>query len=77
MLNKCFVSLLSFSKDRMAVMVSRKRSLPLLQLAGLNPCYISADVASGEKECLSLFPVGYGDDYEDEESVKEEEVVVR
>ncbi|KAJ0173935.1 hypothetical protein K1T71_010081 [Dendrolimus kikuchii] len=63
-------------KDRIAVMVSRKRSLPLLQLAGLNPCYISADVASGEKECLTLFPVGYGDDYEDEESAKEEEVVV-
>lgn len=57
-------------------MVSRKRSLPMLQLAGFNPIYISADVVSGEKECLSLFPVGYGDDYEEEESVREEEVVV-
>lgn len=57
-------------------MVSRKRSLPLLQLAGLNPCYISHDVVSGEKDCLTLFPVGYGDEYEDEESVKEEEVKV-
>ncbi|CAH2098683.1 unnamed protein product [Euphydryas editha] len=61
-------------KDRLAVMVSRKRSLPLLQLAGLNPCYISHDVVSGERDCLTLFPVGYGDDYEDEESVKEEEI---
>ncbi|CAK1553088.1 unnamed protein product [Leptosia nina] len=60
-------------KDRLAVMVSRKRSLPLLQLAGLNPCYISSDVSSGERECLSMFPVGYGDDYFEEESVKEEE----
>ncbi|CAB3251038.1 unnamed protein product [Arctia plantaginis] len=63
--------------DRMAVMVSRKRSLPMLQLAVFNPVYISADVVSGEKECLTLFPVGYGDDYEDEESVHEEEVVVK
>lgn len=58
-------------------MVSRKRSLPLLQLAGLNPIYISSDVISGERECLSMFPVGYGDDHEEIESVKEEEVVVR
>ncbi|XP_075981296.1 uncharacterized protein LOC142979943 isoform X1 [Anticarsia gemmatalis] len=62
--------------DRIAIMVSRKRSLPLLQLAGLNPCYISADVQSGERECLAMFPVGYGDEYEEEESVKEEEVEV-
>ncbi|XP_052755972.1 uncharacterized protein LOC113521793 [Galleria mellonella] len=61
-------------KDRLALMVSRKRSLPLLQLAGLNPCYISSDVASGERDCLSLFPVGYGDDFEEEVSVKEEEI---
>ncbi|XP_045502151.1 uncharacterized protein LOC123699273 [Colias croceus] len=61
-------------KDRLAIMVSRKRSLALLQLAGLNPCYISSDVASGEKECLTMFPVGYGDDYFEEESVQEEEV---
>ncbi|CAG9795502.1 unnamed protein product [Diatraea saccharalis] len=60
--------------DRVAVMVSRKRSLPLLQLAGLNPCYISSDNTSGERDCLAMFPVGYGDDYEDEESVKEEEI---
>ncbi|CAH1640461.1 unnamed protein product [Spodoptera littoralis] len=61
--------------DRLALMVSRKRSLPLLQLAGLNPVYISADVTSGERECLSMFPVGYGDEYVEIESVKEEEVV--
>ncbi|XP_050357836.1 uncharacterized protein LOC126778391 [Nymphalis io] len=61
-------------KDRLALMVSRKRSLPLLQLAGLNPCYISSDVVSGERDCLTLFPVGYGDEYEEEESVAEEEV---
>ncbi|XP_050550734.1 thioredoxin domain-containing protein 3 homolog [Spodoptera frugiperda] len=61
--------------DRLALMVSRKRSLPLLQLAGLNPVYISADVISGERECLAMFPVGYGDDYVEIESVKEEEVV--
>ncbi|XP_063831029.1 uncharacterized protein LOC135080272 [Ostrinia nubilalis] len=61
-------------KDRLAVMVSRKRSLPLLQLAGLNPCYISSDVESGERDCLTMFPVGYGDEYEEEESVKEEEI---
>ncbi|XP_073953111.1 uncharacterized protein isoform X2 [Choristoneura fumiferana] len=60
-------------KDRLAIMVSRKRSLPLLQLAGLNPCYISSDVASGERDCLTLFPVGYGDDFEEEESIVEEE----
>ncbi|CAF4788006.1 unnamed protein product [Pieris macdunnoughi] len=60
-------------KDRLAIMVSRKRSLPLLQLAGLNPCYISSDVTSGERECLTLFPVGYGDEYVEEESIKEEE----
>ncbi|KAI5634939.1 hypothetical protein NE865_12334 [Phthorimaea operculella] len=60
--------------DRMALMVSRKRSLPLLQLAGLNPLYISSDLESGERECLTLFPVGYGDDYEEVESIKEEEV---
>lgn len=65
-----------FSLDRLAVMVSRKRSLPLLQLAGLNPVYISADVDSGEKECLAMFPVGYADDYEEPESVQEEEVEV-
>ncbi|GBP90279.1 Thioredoxin domain-containing protein 6 [Eumeta japonica] len=58
-------------KDRLAVMVSRKRSLALLQLAGLNPCYISADVTSGEKECLQLFPVGYGDDYIEVDSKQE------
>ncbi|XP_026743673.1 uncharacterized protein LOC113505253 [Trichoplusia ni] len=63
-------------QDRLALMVSRKRSLPLLQLAGLNPIYISSDVISGERECLSMFPVGYGDDHEEIESVKEEEVVV-
>ncbi|XP_047541246.1 uncharacterized protein LOC125074066 [Vanessa atalanta] len=61
-------------KDRLALMVSRKRSLPLLQLAGLNPCYISHDVVSGERDCLTLFPVGYGDEYEEEESVAEEEI---
>ncbi|XP_059059947.1 uncharacterized protein LOC131853145 [Achroia grisella] len=61
-------------KDRLALMVSRKRSLPLLQLAGLNPCYISSDVVSGERDCLTLFPVGYGDDFEEEISIKEEEV---
>ncbi|CAH0718438.1 unnamed protein product, partial [Brenthis ino] len=61
-------------KDRLALMVSRKRSLPLLQLAGLNPCYISHDVTCGERDCLTLFPVGYGDDYEDEDSVQEEEL---
>ncbi|VVC95829.1 unnamed protein product [Leptidea sinapis] len=61
-------------KDRLAVMVSRRRSLPLLQLAGLNPTYISADAASGERECLALFPVGYGDDYLEEESLHEEEI---
>lgn len=58
-------------------MVSRKRSLPLLQLAGCNPFYISADVASGERDCLQLFPVGYGDEFEEEESIVEEEIVVR
>lgn len=57
-------------------MVSRKRSLPLLQLAGLNPCYISLDAEAGERDCLSLFPVGYGDDYVEEESVEDEEVKV-
>ncbi|PZC73060.1 hypothetical protein B5X24_HaOG210124 [Helicoverpa armigera] len=62
--------------DRLALMVSRKRSLPLLQLAGLNPVYISSDVISGERECLAMFPVGYGDDHEEIESVEEEEVVV-
>ncbi|CAD0202964.1 unnamed protein product [Chrysodeixis includens] len=61
-------------QDRLALMVSRKRSLPLLQLAGLNPVYISSDVQSGERECLSMFPVGYGDDYVEVESVKEEEI---
>ncbi|KAM3959248.1 uncharacterized protein ACR2FA_006674 [Aphomia sociella] len=61
-------------KDRLALMVSRKRSLPLLQLAGLNPCYISSDVQSGERDCLTLFPVGYGDEFEEEESVIEEEI---
>ncbi|XP_038211388.1 uncharacterized protein LOC119831890 [Zerene cesonia] len=61
-------------KDRLAIMVSRRRSLALLQLAGLNPCYISSDVTSGEKECLTMFPVGYGDDYFEEESVHEEEI---
>ncbi|XP_045781120.1 uncharacterized protein LOC123878099 [Maniola jurtina] len=61
-------------KDRLALMVSRKRSLPLLQLAGLNPCYISLDAEAGERDCLTLFPVGYGDEYEEEESVEEEEV---
>ncbi|KAF9422354.1 hypothetical protein HW555_001944, partial [Spodoptera exigua] len=61
--------------DRLALMVSRKRSLPLLQLAGLNPVYISADVISGERECLAMFPVGYGDDHVEIESVKEEELV--
>ncbi|KAI8419779.1 hypothetical protein MSG28_008439 [Choristoneura fumiferana] len=50
-----------------------RRHLPLLQLAGLNPCYISSDVASGERDCLTLFPVGYGDDFEEEESIVEEE----
>lgn len=57
-------------------MVSRKWSLPLLQLAGLNPCYISLDAEAGERDCLSLFPVGYGDDYVEEESVEDEEVKV-
>lgn len=57
-------------------MVSRKRSLPLLQLAGLNPIYISSDLESGERDCLQLFPVGYGDEYEEEPSVLEEEIVV-
>ncbi|XP_012544176.2 uncharacterized protein LOC114240060 [Bombyx mandarina] len=61
-------------KDRLALMVSRKRSLPLLQLAGLNPCYISADAESGERDCLALFPVGYGDDYVEVQSIKEESV---
>ncbi|KAJ8718122.1 hypothetical protein PYW07_006052 [Mythimna separata] len=61
--------------DRLALMVSRKRSLPLLQLAGLNPVYISSDVVAGQRECLAMFPVGYGDDYFEEESVKEEEEV--
>ncbi|XP_063366975.1 uncharacterized protein LOC134655437 [Cydia amplana] len=64
------------SKDRVAVMVSRKRSLPLLQLAGLNPTYISIDPPTAVRDCLTLFPVGYGDDYEEEESVVEEEIVV-
>ncbi|KAL4702807.1 hypothetical protein ACJJTC_010648 [Scirpophaga incertulas] len=58
-------------KDRLALMVSRKRSLPLLQLAGLNPCYISSDVATGERDCLVMFPVGYGDEYEEIESEEE------
>ncbi|XP_053624369.1 uncharacterized protein LOC128683125 isoform X2 [Plodia interpunctella] len=62
-------------KDRLALMVSRRRSLALLQLAGLNPCYISSDVVSGEKDCLTLFPVGYGDDFEEEETLQEEEIV--
>ncbi|KAG6465006.1 calponin homology domain-containing protein DDB_G0272472 isoform X2 [Manduca sexta] len=61
-------------KDRLALMVSRRRSLALLQLAGLNPCYISADVDSGERDCLTLFPVGYGDDYIEEESIEEVEI---
>ncbi|XP_061720791.1 uncharacterized protein LOC133527688 [Cydia pomonella] len=63
------------SKDRVAVMVSRKRSLPLLQLAGLNPTYISIDPPTAVRDCLTLFPVGYGDEYEEEESVVEEEIV--
>ncbi|XP_063386231.1 uncharacterized protein LOC134672263, partial [Cydia fagiglandana] len=63
------------SKDRVAVMVSRKRSLPLLQLAGLNPTYISIDPPTAVRDCLTLFPVGYGDDYEEEETVEEETVV--
>ncbi|CAH2042693.1 unnamed protein product, partial [Iphiclides podalirius] len=62
-------------KDRLALMVSRRRSVALLTLAGLNPCYISSDTSSGERDCLALFPVGYGDDYVEEESVAEEEVV--
>jgi hypothetical protein len=57
-------------------MVSRRRSLPLLQLAGLNPYYISSDNTAGERDCLTMFPVGYGDEYEEEESVKEEEIPV-
>ncbi|XP_047996817.1 uncharacterized protein LOC125234570 isoform X2 [Leguminivora glycinivorella] len=64
------------TKDRVAVMVSRKRSLPLLQLAGLNPTYISIDPPTAIRDCLTLFPVGYGDDYEEEESIIEEEIVV-
>ncbi|XP_063626489.1 uncharacterized protein LOC134798084 [Cydia splendana] len=63
------------TKDRVAVMVSRKRSLPLLQLAGLNPTYISIDPPTAVRDCLTLFPVGYGDDYEEEETVVEEEIV--
>ncbi|XP_063540710.1 uncharacterized protein LOC134749624 [Cydia strobilella] len=63
------------SKDRVAVMVSRKRSLPLLQLAGLNPTYISIDPPTAVRDCLTLFPVGYGDEYEEEESIVEEEIV--
>ncbi|KPJ10429.1 hypothetical protein RR48_09563 [Papilio machaon] len=57
-------------------MVSRKRSNALLTLAGLNPCYISSDLESGERDCLAMFPVGYGDEYVEEESVVEEEQVV-
>ncbi|KOB72654.1 Uncharacterized protein OBRU01_11964 [Operophtera brumata] len=85
-LNPCYISadlkthreIMSgcFSKDRLALMVSRKRSLPLLQLAGLNPCYISADLNCGERDCLKLFPVGYGDDFEEEESIVEEEEII-
>ncbi|XP_045537555.1 thioredoxin domain-containing protein 3 homolog [Papilio machaon] len=63
-------------RDRLALMVSRKRSNALLTLAGLNPCYISSDLESGERDCLAMFPVGYGDEYVEEESVVEEEQVV-
>ncbi|XP_068620527.1 uncharacterized protein [Battus philenor] len=61
-------------KDRLALMVSRRRSVALLTLAGLNPCYISSDLDSGERDCLAMFPVGYGDDYFEEPSVIEEEI---
>lgn len=67
--------MVSRSLDRMALQVSRKRSFALLQLAGLNPCYISSDMEAGERDCLVLFPVGYGDQYIEEESIKEEELV--
>ncbi|XP_041985112.1 uncharacterized protein LOC121737492 [Aricia agestis] len=59
-------------KDRVAVMVSVSRSLPLLQLAALGPTYISPD-GDGEADCRALFPVGYGDDYVEE--IENEEIL--
>ncbi|XP_048483516.1 neurofilament medium polypeptide isoform X3 [Plutella xylostella] len=55
-------------KERVALMVSAARSLPLLQLGARGPVYLSGDASAGERDCLRMFPVGYGDGFVDEEA---------
>ncbi|CAG9136468.1 unnamed protein product [Plutella xylostella] len=42
------------SKERVALMVSAARSLPLLQLGARGPGYVSGDAGAGERDCLRM-----------------------
>lgn len=47
------------------MMVSVKTDLPLLQLMDFNPIHVSRDPEAGEDECAAMFPLGYGDEYDE------------
>ncbi|XP_050550872.1 uncharacterized protein LOC118266021 isoform X3 [Spodoptera frugiperda] len=49
---------------RLAFMLSMEVDVPLLHLMDLNPLHVSRDCSAGEEECAAMFPVNYGDDYD-------------
>lgn len=49
---------------RPAFMLSMEVDVPLLHLMDLNPLHVSRDCSAGEEECAAMFPVNYGDDYD-------------
>ncbi|XP_022837190.1 uncharacterized protein LOC111364505 isoform X2 [Spodoptera litura] len=54
---------LNLDKMRLAFMLSMEVDVPLLHLMDLNPLHVSRDCAAGEEECAAMFPVNYGDEY--------------
>ncbi|XP_023950339.1 uncharacterized protein LOC112054704 [Bicyclus anynana] len=50
-------------KLKLALMISIKKDLALLELVGIGPTHVSRDVIAGEVECAVLFSVDYGDNY--------------
>ncbi|XP_075981452.1 uncharacterized protein LOC142980056 isoform X3 [Anticarsia gemmatalis] len=55
---------LNLDEIKIVFMLSVVSDIPLLQLTELNPYHVSRDSVIGEEECAAMFPVDYGDDYD-------------
>ncbi|XP_049877254.1 uncharacterized protein LOC126374608 [Pectinophora gossypiella] len=54
---------ISLDDLKLCFMVTTKVDMPLLELMDFSPIHVSRDTVIGEEECAAMFPVDYGDEY--------------